>query len=311
MKILICYFSGTGNTQKVAERFAECFRNEYDATVDVERMENGLNNDVNDYDVVGFGYPVHAFNAPSIVLDFCRKLPVLSSAKRAFIFNTSGEPLKLNNISSLKMQSILKKHRFTVENEFHYCMPYNIIFRHGDRMAYNMWDVAQRLIPLDAELVANNRNNSLDKVFMGRFIAWIMRIEHWGGRFNGRFYKITDNCVNCQMCVKICPVNNITVKGNKLKFGKKCLMCMRCAHLCNKDAIKIGLFNKWKVNGKYSFANPETPNNERYNKMLTKSYKRYFEHCNSRISKAVSEICEREKVVAVETDNHITADDIS
>lgn len=276
MKILFCYFSGTGNTQKVVECYAKHFTLTHGAEVTLVKMESDFSYNIEDFDLLGIGYPVHGFNAPSIVLDFCQKLPKLSQNKKAFIVNTSGEPLKLNNISSIKATKLLKHRNIIVTNEYHYCMPYNMIFRHGDHMAYNMWNTAQQLIPIHAKDIMENRPHKLDKVFMGNFIAWVMRIEHWGGRFNGKMYKVNDNCVNCQKCVKICPTKNITVKDGKFKFGKKCLMCMRCAHLCPKDAIITGWFNGWKVNGKYSFEKPETENNERYNRLLTKAYAKYF-----------------------------------
>lgn len=284
MKILICYFSGTGNTEKVVHRFKDCFQKDHGAEVKLARMEDAFSDNIDNYDIVGIGYPVHAFNAPSVVLDFCKKLPFSKTQKRAFIVNTSGEPLKLNNISSLKTASILKRRNIVVSNEFHYCMPYNMIFRHGDHMAFRMWDVAQKLIPLDAKDIINNKPNKLENVFMGRFIAWIMRCEHWGGRLNGRLYKTDDKCVNCNMCVNVCPTKNITVKDGKIKFGGDCLMCMRCAHLCGKDAIKTGLFNSWKVNGRYTFEKPDTPDNEKYNRMLTKAYKNYFQECEFKIA---------------------------
>ena len=28
-------------------------------------------------------------------------------------------------------------------------------------------------------------------------------------------------------------------------------MCMRCSFLCPKDAIRIGLLESWRINGKY------------------------------------------------------------
>lgn len=284
MKILICYFSGTGNTQKIVDLYAYIFAKQYDDDVIVCRMEDEFKYDINDFDLLGFGYPVHAFNAPSIALQFCKKLPRLSKTKPAFIVNTSGEPLKLNNISSLKLTSILKKRNITVNNEYHYCMPYNMIFRHGDEMAYRMWSTAQLLSPLDIKEIENGKASHLERVFSGRFIAWVMRCEHWGGRLNGKQYKVSEQCVSCNKCVNICPTNNITIKDGKMKFGGKCLMCMRCAHLCPVDAIKIGWFNSWKVNGAYSFKKPKSPDTKHYNKMLTKAYKKYFDLADKRIA---------------------------
>ena len=163
-------------------------------------------------------------------------------------------------------------------------MPYNMIFRHGDEMAYRMWTTAQLLAPLDVKQIKDGVKSHLQRVFMGHFVAWVMRCEHWGGRLNGKQYKVNEHCVNCNKCVNICPTNNITVKDGKIKFGGKCLMCMRCAHLCPTDAIKIGWFNSWKVNGAYSFKKPKSPDTKHYNKMLTKAYKKYFELADKRIA---------------------------
>jgi hypothetical protein len=41
--------------------------------------------------------------------------------------------------------------------------------------------------------------------------------------------------------------------NNKYKFGRKCQMCMRCSFICPENCIKIGLYDKWRVNGKYEF----------------------------------------------------------
>lgn len=284
MKILICYFSGTGNTQKIVDCYANFFAKEYDDEVTLVRMEDKFDLDINEFDLIGIGYPVHAFNAPSIALNFCKRLPKAADCKKAFIVCTSGEPLKLNNISSIKLKSILKRKNIVVNNEYRYCMPYNIIFRHGDEMAYRMWNTAQLLVPLDAREIKQNERSIPKRIFMGGFVAWVMRCEHWGGRLNGKQYKVNDHCVSCNKCVNICPTHNITIKNGKMKFGGNCLMCMRCAHLCPTDAIKIGWFNKWKVNGAYSFKKPKSPDTKHYNKMLTNAYKMYFDAAEKRIA---------------------------
>lgn len=305
MKILICYFSGTGNTQKVIDCYANTFASVYGDEVTLARMEEKFEYDLENYDLVGVGYPVHAFNAPSIALNFCKRLPKLSNKKPAFIVSTSGEPLTLNNISSLKLTSILKRKNLIVNNEYRYCMPYNIIFRHGDEMAYRMWTTAQLLAPLDVKEIMQGVKSRLKRVFMGGFIAWIMRCEHWGGRLNGKQYKVSDHCVSCNKCVRICPTNNITIKDGKMKFGGNCLMCMRCAHLCPTDAIKIGWFNKWKVNGAYSFKKPKSPDTKHYNKMLTKAYKKYFDQADKRIAENYPSQETNEKAYDIyETDNN-------
>ncbi len=285
MKILICYFSGTGNTQRVVYKFKEALC-EKGAEVDVYRIEsNEMNFNLDDYDKVGIAYPVHAFNAPAIVLDFAKKLPELKYTKPLFILNTSGEPLKLNNISSIKLKKILGRKNYDLTNEYHYVMPYNIIFRHTDKMAYDMWETAQKVIPIDAEELLSGKTAELDKVLFGSLLAFIFRVEHWGGRFNGKRYKVNENCCHCNACTRMCPTHNITVENGELKFGKNCIMCMRCSFFCKENAIKIGLFEKWKVNGPYTFEKPKVEEENKHKNYCKKSYIKYFANCEEKIKK--------------------------
>lgn len=286
MKILICYFSGTGNTKRVVDKYVEAFKNK-GCEVDTFRVENqNFEYNIEDYDKIGLAYPIHAFNAPSIIFDFIKKLPKLKEEKPLFIIKTSGEPLRLNNISSIKPMSILKKKNFKLTNEYHYCMPYNIIFRHTDSMAYKMWETAKKLIPIDVQEILDGKEVKLKKFPLGRPLAFVFRIEHWGGRFNGKRYKVKDSCVHCNACVNICPTHNITVENGEFHFGKKCIMCMRCAFLCQKNAIKIGLFEKWKVNGPYTFQKPDKEEENKHKKYCKKSYQKYFKRAEEKIKNA-------------------------
>lgn len=294
MKVLICYFSGTGNTRRIAESFAYNLqvRGNEVQTVSIDgltlerKLPQELVQQIEQCDLFGIGYPVYAFNAPPIALGFAKRLPRLAQSKRAFVFNCSGEPLKLNNISSLKLCGLLRRRRFDVTNEYHYCMPYNIMFRHSDEMAHKMWETAQALVPLDVEEILQGQKHLLKRVKCGKLIAWVMRCQQWGGQLNGRMYRVSKDCVKCGKCVNNCPTHNIRItKKGKFRFGGKCLMCMRCAHLCPKNAIKIGMFNSWKVNGPYTFAQPKNEQEQqKYNKMLTKAYAQYFDEAEQRIN---------------------------
>ncbi len=284
-RVLICYFSGTGNTFKVVNEYVKFFNEHgYDTTLfNMDNKEFNLN--ILEYDLFGIAYPIHAFNAPSNILKFAKSLDKLpkKTKKSYFIIKTSGEPLKLNNISSLKLRSILKKKGYVLTNEYHYCMPYNIIFRHTNNMVYKMWNIASNVIPLDATEIINNKESKLSYVLFGRLLAFIFRIEHWGGRFNGKHYKVNDTCLKCGKCIKNCPTNNITIENNEFKFNKNCLMCMRCSFNCPVDAIKIGLFNKWKVNGSYDFNSYDENEVQTHQKYCKKSYQKYFARNQKRI----------------------------
>lgn len=308
MKTVIYYFSGTGNTEKVVNAAADALRGHgWDAAAcAIERAEN-VAETVVACGSIGIGYPVHAFNAPASVIRFAEELPAQEQPKPFYIFKTSGEPLALNNISSCKLRAVLEKKNYVFQSEYHYVMPYNIIFRHTDKMAYRMWETAKRLIPIDcADLAAGIP--AAEKSFpFGSALAWIMRVEHWGGRWNGKMYSVDESCVHCMKCVKTCPTHNITYENGKFCFGGDCLMCMRCAFHCPKNAIKIGLFNKWKVNGAYSFLPPAAEEEERHKRYCKNSYEKYFEDARRRVLASGGDFPDELRMPAAEEENDLSA----
>ena len=69
MKILICYFSGTGNTKRVVDEYVSCLT-ELGESTELYNIELGGEISPTQYDMLGIAYPIWAFNAPGIVLDF-------------------------------------------------------------------------------------------------------------------------------------------------------------------------------------------------------------------------------------------------
>ncbi len=305
MKILVYYFTGSGNTERVLRKFESEFKQKgYD--VDFVKIENQVYKtknkiDVNhdDYDLIGIGYPIHAFNAPQIMYDWVKTLTPLTNVKRTFIINTSAEPLLVNHASSIKFSKKLKKKGFDVQNEYHYVMPYDMIYRHKQQMAFKMWDTAQKLIPIDAQTILDGKSEMYKQIKGAAFYAWALRIEHFGSKFNGLFYSVNKKkCINCHKCVNNCPIENIKLKDGKIKFGAKCAMCQRCTYFCPTDAIRTGMFNSWRVNSPYKFEytddetaydNTNPINVKRanfYNSFWCKSvYPRYFKDAEEKIAK--------------------------
>ena len=277
MKIAILYFSGSGNTELIVRKRKE-EATSLNNDVDLFRIENNPEINYENYDKVCFAYPIHAFNAPKIVLRFAKSIKKQTKKIDYFVIMVSGEYLKLNNSSSSKLNSLLKHRNFKLISEYHYLMPYNMIFRHADEMAFKMKEAIDVLLPNDVRNILNNKNNKLSKLPLIRPLIWAFRIEQIFAPINGKTFKIdNEKCIKCMKCVNACPVHNIDFKDDKFIFHNKCLMCTRCSFNCPKDAFNIGLLNGWRVNGRYSFINNNDLESNKHKNYCKNSYKKYFE----------------------------------
>ena len=134
MKVLFTVFSASGNTARVCRLFSERLKERGAECETVRIREDMKTPDYAAADVLVIGYPVHGFNAPQNVVDFAKGLPECEN-KVYYIIKTSGEPLHINDASSRILDRALKKKGYVKKGEFHYVMPYNMIFRHSDDMA--------------------------------------------------------------------------------------------------------------------------------------------------------------------------------
>ena len=282
---LIYCFSGTGNTEKMANEYKKIFE-ENNVTTTIYKVSNDFSNmpNNNDYDLIGIAYPIHGFNPPYPILDIVKEFPKVDN-KQLFIIKSSGEPLTINNVSSAPIMSTLKNKGYILTNEYHYVMPYNIIFRHTDEMAAKMYRTAKALCSIEAMEVLRGEKNLLKKFPFERLISFIFRIEHPAMKINGNLFKVKKFCIHCNLCVKKCPINNIYNDENgDIKFKNKCVMCTACAFHCPVDAITIGILNGWRVNGPYKFNNPPKAKEDKHKNYCKKAYAKYFKKKKKKIT---------------------------
>ena len=64
-------------------------------------------------------------------------------------------------------------------------------------------------------------------------------------------FHIEGNCVGCGKCVKLCPLNNISLQDKKPQWGNTCTHCMACICNCPTEAIEYGKITQKKE--KYNF----------------------------------------------------------
>ena len=286
MKIVLFYFSGTGNTEIVAKTWKEESEKQ-NIEFDLVKIEedNFDFSRLKEYDKIGFAYPIHAFNAPENVWRYALKFPKLDETKKVFLVMVSGEYMTINHSSGEKLLRILKKRNIFLESDYHYIMPYNLVFRHTELRAFEMYDTMKKLVPIDVKkyLVEGVPNFTKKHHLVGWFI-FLLRIEQWFSGANGKSFKIdTKKCIKCMKCVNNCPTKNIEFVDGKFKFNNRCLCCTRCSFNCPVDAFNIGLLNGWRVNKPYMFKKPDFEEVDKHPLYCKNSYKRYYKEAAEKI----------------------------
>ena len=250
-------FTGTYNTKFLVEKIKERFTKESLGEVEFLPIDGtSSSSSLNSYDLIFFSYPIYAFNTPIIFDRFIKRIK-LNKNQKVIIAKQSGEPIVLNNSSSYSLIRKIKKDKAKLLSEYHFLMPYNIHFRYEDDFIKELFIYNEKLLDI---LVYELKNNIVRKVKYNPLLAFnsfVFKIQRLGGPVNSYFYRVDyAKCILCQKCINECPINNITFDNNKKKiiFHHHCLMCMRCSFFCPKDAINIGMLQKWKVNGKYDLS---------------------------------------------------------
>jgi NAD-dependent dihydropyrimidine dehydrogenase PreA subunit len=236
--IRIITFSGTGNTRFVVDALVRDLEKRGVQAI-AQNMEELLHTSggisASDNELVGFAYPVHAFNAPPLLENFLRHLPALTKPRMCFLIKSSGSPWAHAGSTST-VNSILAGKNWHVVYEALVPMPSNFVTGYPeDFIKFNLELMLKQADKIAAEMVTRKKSLLPDNLIM-QTLSVLMRIEHLGAKFYGRYLKVGDKCTQCGLCARQCPTKNISLKDGKFRFGWHCTLCMRCSFDCPVQA---------------------------------------------------------------------------
>ncbi|MDR3071119.1 MAG: EFR1 family ferrodoxin [Endomicrobium sp.] len=234
-------FTGTGNTYLAAKKIEETLKNS-GCTVSISDITKTDPEKINLSNVIGIGFPIAVYNTFPVVKKFINNFPKAEMESKIFIFTTMGNN-SLN--AALNFGDILKKKGYCIIGVGNFLMPNNFIavqkkeennILKREKAYEKMKIFAKELIDERSKLAKPNLFSRICFVISGFIMdRWRSNLFQKIVRFNVAKSK----CTKCCLCVKICPVKNISFDGCYPVFnGKKCQVCMRCISYCPTKAIK-------------------------------------------------------------------------
>ena len=245
-KIGLFYFSGTGNTEIIAELLEKelakaGYEVESKRIEDVRKSKAMFNPE--DFDLIGIGGPVVAFSAPRIVLKFMKALPK-AGGKKLFIFRTAGGVAPQNYHASASMIRIARRRGYDVFYQRLFSLGSNWVVRFDDEITRRLYQADIHKVEIMCRELVDGKGRFLEAPFSAKALSVsLMLLEKMIVPFMAKDYTVSKDCNQCGICVKKCPMENIRSTAGKIRFGFSCTWCLRCIYACPKRAITPRLFS--------------------------------------------------------------------
>jgi ferredoxin len=250
-KMIVYYFSGTGNSENVALWMAD-IANEMEIEVNLINIAKTERRHIESPDscaLVAFVSPIHGFNYPPVMLNFLLHFP--KGQNKVLLMNTRAGMLigkwitpGLTGIAFYFAALILKLKGYSIRSMFPVDLPSNWISVHpglNERTVKYLHERNQEKVYRFARkvLVGGSDYRGVREIIQDTLIAPISLGYYFIGRFFfAKTYYASADCNNCDLCIKDCPVKAIKKVDNRPFWTFNCESCMHCMSNCPMRAIE-------------------------------------------------------------------------
>jgi NAD-dependent dihydropyrimidine dehydrogenase PreA subunit len=258
---MIFYFSGCGNSLFVAETIAAGLNDTLIFIPEAAR-EGHFEYDLAEGERLGFVFPIYSWAPPKLVLDFMKKMtvkvpePVEGPTSKLYLYFACTCGDNCGHTEKVFRKAVEEK-GWSLSACFSVQMPETYIGMAGFKLDTEE-KAKQKIAEADATLTRNIprliNKECFSEIVKGS-LPWLKTYLVNPG-FNqyatdDKKYLTTDKCISCGKCVKVCPLQNITLEDGRPKWHGNCTMCMACYHHCPVNAIQYGKGTEGK--GQYYF----------------------------------------------------------
>lgn len=233
---MICYFSGTGNSQRAARQIADSCG---DKLFSVNKsLQGGAAETLHSDRPFVFVAPIYAWRMPRVVEQWIIKTTFTGSQEAYFVLTCGAD---CGNAGPYA-KALCDQKGLSFRGLAGVVMPENYLalFPTPDRAE------AERILATSVPQIAaladcirvgtplpTGKPSLLDHIKSGPvnplFYATII---------SDKGFTLEDGCNACGLCARRCPLNNITMEDKKPHWNGSCTHCMACICGCPKEAIE-------------------------------------------------------------------------
>lgn len=234
---MVLYFTGTGNSRYIAQRIADKLQDELISIND--RIKANDKQEIKAQKRIVIITPTYAWRIPRTVKEWLTKTEISGAKQVWFVMNCGAQ---IGNASKYN-KKLCEEKDLAYMGTAQIIMPENYIAMFGvpnAEQARKIVKNAETDIDNAAAVIADNRKLTSPQKFIYKFMSGPLNVVYYPFCVKARAFTVSDACIGCGKCAKLCPLNNITIDNKKPVWGKNCTHCMACISYCPTKAIEYG-----------------------------------------------------------------------
>lgn len=246
-KVIFHYFSGTGNSLDAAKQLGlELEKRCYDITI--HSIENGLPENIEEYTLHIFVFPIYATSVPNIMMKYLWSLPLGRNCNAVVITTNGRVSTRFRDgyqgwaLHQARCILRMRGYRAFLSDTLDY--PHNVtVVLPAQKEQYNtaiLNKASEKLSALELIIVEGRKQHR--SIFLLNFLWSIpfgLLYTCFGRHFIGKLFVSDSSCSSCRLCVKKCPVKAIKFSSGKAEWKWGCEGCLRCINSCPNQAIQV------------------------------------------------------------------------
>lgn len=238
MKTTLYYFTGTGNTLYLAQRLADELGNTELVSIATVMKGESISTDAEN---IGIVFPVYCFGTPNIIKAFVQKLQIQESS---YLFGCVSYGGLLGGALKI-FKKECREAGLNLQAGLSVQMPGNAITTYGavpEEKQKTILATFEKRIPEVCEVIKARKPRKMETLqpLFRPLLSFLHKPFMKGMPKMAARYFTTDACKLCGECVKVCPVDNISLVNKSVTWSENCEQCMACIQWCAQEAIQLG-----------------------------------------------------------------------